>query len=68
MKEIFFGKMNGKKQALYDATIDYCYIVFAGFTTKDDCNSNANSDYVYLTIRVRLWYNTYVIMHICDKI
>lgn len=31
-------------------TLDYCYIGFAGFTTKDDYEGNANSDYVFQNI------------------
>lgn len=33
-------------------TLDYCYIGFAGFTTKDDYNGNANSDYVFQNILI----------------
>ena len=33
-------------------TLDYCYIGFAGFTTKDDYSGNANSDYVFQNILI----------------
>ncbi len=33
-------------------TLDYCYIGFAGFTTQDDYNGNANSDYVFQNILI----------------
>ena len=33
-------------------TVDYCYLGFAGFTTKDDYSGNANSDYVFQNILI----------------
>ena len=33
-------------------TLDYCYIGFAGFATKDDYSGNANSDYVFQNILI----------------
>ena len=33
-------------------TIDYCYIGFAGFTTQDDYNGNASSDYVFQNVLI----------------